>query len=925
MRILEAALSFATVCLPATAQHIDGTIPRQGDSELLDVELVGDVDADGTRDIALVERWYTVGPQHLRIVSGQTGRRIWRVLDVRSGRESGWLRVANAGDLDGDGHDEVLAGNPRNRFDRNAGSALVFSGADGSVLRTIGPPLGGTEPTFGFGVAGIGDVDGDGTPDVAVSSHPGTIPGSVWVFSGRTGAVLRTIDGATIGSGFHIGYTLAAAGDVNGDGTPDLATSAFIAPKQVFVFSGLDGSEVLRLPPPQTFPDTSFGHALVGVGDLDGDGRDDLAIGDPSVDGTAPFQYRGAVYVYGLDATGSPELKLQIQGVADLQALGGSVAALGDIDGDGIGDLAASSGIYPVPGGAYRHSFVLSGRPHGPTKQATVLLTIPNLAEASIVLGPTDVDGDGLGEVLWTTTGSSATELRYYGTTPVRNVWRVRHPDPDREVGTAIDRIGDVNGDGVDDLAVSAASNRAGVTDRVLLVDGTDGSILRILDELAAGTGFGSDVAGLPDADGDGFGDVAVGTPGDDQNGNDAGAVHVFSGSTGALLFSHFGDNPGDGFGGAVCSAGDFDADGTSDVAASASAAAIPGYVRVFRGRDGLALHRVDGLVAGTSFGAAIAGGIDLDVDGFDDLLVSEPGWSQDNSGPGRVLAVSGRTHAILQQSSGLSSFPLSGFVEAAGDVNGDLRDDFVISGPVPRIEYGGGGYVTGSFRSTLSPALDAASGDFDGDGLVDIAATLDAATDVIGWSMGNRMTFQSVPPTTGDSFLGARITGIGDVDGDGFDEIALARGADDSLWVFRPSATGTPATGRSFGVGCPGSNGALPRIDVRTRPFLGARMRLDLRGAAALSAVAVNLGPRMQADLTPLGLPGCTLLAGSALATLDASTTAFGTATSEADVPVDTALVGAAFAAQWVCLDPAANTVGAILSDGAQLVIGSR
>ena len=136
----------------------------------------------------------------------------------------------SAGDVNGDGYGDVIVGAPFGYASLgHPGGATIYSGADGSVLQV----LVGTAPNqfFGLGVTSAGDVDGDGVRDAFVgmsgNGSTGMGPGGgARVVSGTTGAILHTFAGTTANDGF--GQTVVRLGDVNGDGVPDLVVGTAI-------------------------------------------------------------------------------------------------------------------------------------------------------------------------------------------------------------------------------------------------------------------------------------------------------------------------------------------------------------------------------------------------------------------------------------------------------------------------------------------------------------------------------------------------------------------------------------------------------------------------------------------------------------------------------------------------------------------------
>lgn len=292
------------------------------------------------------------------------------------------------GDVNGDGVPDFVAGEP----DANNGRARVYSGVDASIIYTFA----GTFPPKGFGraVAGLGDIDGDGRGDIAVGSwlddDGGNDAGKVSIYSGLTGNLLREILGPEPDGVFGIG--LAALGDVSGDGVPDLAVAApnTTSPSlpgsgQILVHSGADGSQLYSI---EREPgDLSFSRVIGNGGDTNGDGFDDILVG-LSLSGGGIDQ--GEVRVYsGFDGT----LLLSVSNPIDGDLLGRSVAGVGDWNGDGFGDFAGGAPGYDLGDGRFGLAQVFSGL------DGSILRAFPSLYPSEqageSVAGLGDVDGDG--------------------------------------------------------------------------------------------------------------------------------------------------------------------------------------------------------------------------------------------------------------------------------------------------------------------------------------------------------------------------------------------------------------------------------------------------------------------------------------------------------------------------------------------------
>jgi hypothetical protein len=234
-------------------------------------------------------------------------------------------------DVDGDGHADVAAG-ARFKLQQGTlqnGSASVWSGASGARIRTWDGEL--ANGLFGHWVMPIPDLDGDGLADVVIAAPNArveTSPRGVLVArSPKTGEEIWKRAGLQTE---NFGWDLALAGDQDGDGRTDLFVGApSLDGGRVYLVSGRDGS-VLRTYALPREP-RSFGWNVARLDDLDGDGHADLVVGAPlELDvGSALI---GGAYVFSA-ATGR-EL-YHWKGPGPLSGFGDVVAALGDLDGDG--------------------------------------------------------------------------------------------------------------------------------------------------------------------------------------------------------------------------------------------------------------------------------------------------------------------------------------------------------------------------------------------------------------------------------------------------------------------------------------------------------------------------------------------------------------------------------------------------------------
>ncbi len=273
------------------------------------------------------------------LATGQVQVRTY--LGTTSGERFGWS-VAVVGDVDGDGADDLAVGAPGRHDATDTGRVTIFSGRTSQSIREWTGSAAGD--FFGYALAPVGDLDGDGLADVLVGapqkllprfffytgSGGPTGPGYAQVLSGATGAVIHTVSGTTLGDG--VGASVGAGGDIDGDGVTELLIGGTGSqqPGTVRVVSGATGA-TLRMHT-GSYAYDGFGHSVAFLGDLGRDGIDDYAIGDIGQyagDG-AVRAYRGATGAEIWSVFGTPGMDSET---------GFSITRLGDRDGDGRSDL----------------------------------------------------------------------------------------------------------------------------------------------------------------------------------------------------------------------------------------------------------------------------------------------------------------------------------------------------------------------------------------------------------------------------------------------------------------------------------------------------------------------------------------------------------------------------------------------------------
>ena len=523
--------------------------------------------------------------------------------------------------------------------------------ADGVVRVTVGPAqlalgdvaagMGGfvidgesSGDESGVDVSGGGDINGDGLDDLVVTSiEAGATAGRAWVVFGKADGM--TVDLADVSAGvggFPIegesavdpaAISAAIVGDVNGDGLADVligAPDAGLEGRAYLVHGKADGAlvdlgdVVGGIGGFVVQGDNSgeqLGAAVDGAGDVDGDGLDDLLIGAP-VGGPIPNGGRAYVVLGKTDtlAVDGDDVFMGaggfvIHGAGFDDFAGESVAGAGDVNADGLADVVVGAALANAGGqGNSGRCYVVFGR-----------------IETSVI------DLGSLGNGGYAINGEDGLD----------------------EACRAVSGLGDVNGDGLSDVAVGApfAENTLALQGRVYVVHGKGDTSTIALTDVAAGMGgyvldgealgdfAGTAVGGPGDMDGDGFADVIVGTANVDVPGVFAGRGYVVFGKTNGVpvpltdlsqrLGGFYLDSEGaiDDVGWAVSGAGDVDGDGFADAIISARRADPPGvsdggrsYV-VFGGNYGGVTHLGgpgdDEITASSGVDAIVAGaGADL-------------------------------------------------------------------------------------------------------------------------------------------------------------------------------------------------------------------------------------------------------------------------------------------------------------------------
>ncbi len=384
------------------------------------------------------------------------------------------------GDLNGDRVQEFVVTAPYNdEGAKDAGKAYLYDGRSGILIRShVNTLAGGNLQRAGA----AGDLDGDGVLDYIVAAWPnnaGVGSGQVWAYSGETGALIQFFKGQRMNDEF--GHDVAGMADIDGDGWGEIVVGAslFDGPGgasnagRVYVLSAKDGTLHYTIDGPRA--QSTFGHSLTSVPDLDGDGFEDLIIGAPE-GATSSFTGSGKGYVHS-GRTGAL-LRVLTPTTGRAAVFGGWISSPRvDLTGDGIPDA---------------------------------LMTDQGDFSRGQETGRIYAFDGATGAPLWNRRGSSA--LQGFG---------------------ASDNIGDVTADGIDDLVISSwrsPDGGAAFTGKVDVWDGATGTRLRTITPTDPGGAFGGKPCGIGDVDCDGLPDLLVNSPLSSERGPGRGKLVVIRG-----------------------------------------------------------------------------------------------------------------------------------------------------------------------------------------------------------------------------------------------------------------------------------------------------------------------------------------------------------------------------------------------------------
>lgn len=337
--------------------------------------------------------------------------------------------VAGAGDVDNNGYDDIIVGAPSHHeayqgAGENGAAYLFLGSATGLSLSPDWAFIGASDTQFGAAVTGAGDVNGDGFDDVLIGaiqySQPEINEGAAYLFLGSESGLNSTPTWIMQSNqpSAQFGFDVAGIGDLNHDGYADIAISAPTAdlppftpadPMRtdaglVWVFLGSATGPNPTTPNwtaegPQ--PNTLFGSSLDGAGDVDGNGYADLIVGARGYDG-AQADIGAAYLFYNIAGVLSPTAGWFITSDQSTSGFGSAVAGLGDVNGDGFADVAVGAPNYDGDQSHEGMAFVYNGTSFG-TMGFLIWKAGGNKAGAKFgasLASAGDVNGDNLKDIV---------------------------------------------------------------------------------------------------------------------------------------------------------------------------------------------------------------------------------------------------------------------------------------------------------------------------------------------------------------------------------------------------------------------------------------------------------------------------------------------------------------------------------------------
>ena len=717
----------------------------QGNSQFgFSVSDAGDVNADGFDDVIIGA--YKFDGEGLNSDGGIAylyhGNALGLITTPATILEEGFYSTyfgystSGAGDVNNDGFDDVIVGEYQADFiEFDAGSVFIYLGSASGVNTTYSTRIDNEQyfAHFGKAVSSAGDYNADGYVDIVVAASDfdggSSNEGKVYIYEGSASGI-DAIPDATFESNQEsssFGKSISFAGDVNNDGFSDLLIGASFYDNmdsdegRIYVFHGND------CPTSTFYPDhdgDGFGSSILSAitcnlpdGHVldNSDCNDFDSLQHPLTiwyfDADEDFYYNDAIptltqcsspgigYTFNIlggsdcddnnnqkypDAEEQPDyydndcdgfvdesLNFQFDGFLSITDDGvvNDVSKAGDINGDGFDDIIIGSPDFDIPNMGI--AMVFNGSIDGiQLVPSFVRSDTQSDSDFGSVAGAGDVNNDGyddiiIGAPLFDNPSYREGKIEiFYGSStglPAIPNLKIEGSMSDLGLGNSVSSAGDINNDGYDDIIVGASlynsgngriyvyyGSAVGITNSPLIINGT-----------LSGEHFGYDVCSTGDVNGDGFDDVAVGAPLSNNGQYNEGRVYIYHGSASGLAISPAtileSNQAICQLGFAVAGGGDINNDGFDDLIVGApnysNGELYEGSVFVYLGSS-TGINSVPVLILENNiqdgrFGNSVSGIQDMDNDNFDDIIIGSPNYSGNFHYEGKIFVYHGNSFAL--------------------------------------------------------------------------------------------------------------------------------------------------------------------------------------------------------------------------------------------------------------------------------------
>ncbi len=714
---------------------------------------------------------------------------------------AGWgARSITYANVNGDAYDDLVIGAGEANTD---GSVFIYYGGptlDGTVDITLNAV--DSDTWFAEIIANAGDLNNDGYDDLLVSApryNEGA--GRIYVYLGGTSMDATpdlVLDPDTDMENFNY-ISLAGAGDVNHDGYDDFLLGVPLYNNLTGMASIYLGGATLNSTPDYTFYGNNegdlYGERVCGAGDVNNDNYDDVLIGACKKDN---YTGEAQLFLGGASISSTPAQTLTGENENDDFSWG--MAGNLDVNNDGYDDVVVSSDGYDYTTG--RIYIYFGSASFDATADVSIDGNNPYEQFGSRVSSAGDMNNDNYDDILVTAVGENNEGMVYVflggSSMDTYDDFYLEGSEEDEKLGCTIAGGGDMNNDGYDDIVIGSAENVYSTFYAFQGSNPLDDTVdMTIQDELGMVPGkynaFGKSIANAGDVNNDGYDDMIVGA----TNYDEKGAAYIYYGGPGMDYTADVilvGYTKSGQFGCAVAGAGDVNNDGYDDVLVGASDDGSRGKAFLYLGgsnMDSTPDASMEGQYNG-NFGHALDGVGDVNSDGYDDFIICT---NSCNIGSGRAYlyygaeTVDGTADDHWQGSLGEY---YGSSVSSGGDFNGDGHNDVIISSRsldgYIYIYRGGSSFSFGSYRLITGPNNNDRwghkarfVGDVNNDGFDDIMVTNQKGPDdsssvflILGNNSDDYSSDLEFKFMYEDYSYDLDIGYVGDLNDDGFDDIVI-------------------------------------------------------------------------------------------------------------------------------------------------------